>query len=106
MEGAEMSENETPHSDNVVPLPGIIVTNTYVEVGDDRWSLTEHVLADPLERRRLVRTQVEELLALDRRYPLPEFAAVRQILTQMREAYGDVEPFNRPSPLDTYEEDE
>jgi hypothetical protein len=42
------------------------------------------------------RTQVEELLAMYRRYPLPEFEAVRQVLTQMQRAYSDVTPFNRP----------
>jgi hypothetical protein len=34
----------------------------------------------PPERRRLVRTQIEELFALYRLYPLPEFESVRQIL--------------------------
>jgi hypothetical protein len=41
-------------------------------------------------------TQVEELLAMYRRYPLPEFDAVWQVLTQMQRAYSDVTPFNRP----------
>ena len=45
---------------------------------------------------RLVRTQVEELLAMYRRYPLPELEAVRRVLTQMERAYRDVEPFNCP----------
>ena len=50
----------------------------------------------PPERRRLVRTQIEELFALYRLYPLPEFESVRQILTQLRSAYSDAEPYNHP----------
>jgi hypothetical protein len=61
-----------------------------------RFLATLLVLEKPLERRRLVRTQIEELLALYRHYPLPEFESVRQILTQLQQAYSDVEPFNHP----------
>ena len=43
-----------------------------------------------------MRTQVEELLALYRHYPLPEFESIRQILTQLQQAYSDVEPFDHP----------
>jgi hypothetical protein len=43
-----------------------------------------------------VRTQIEELLALYRHYPLPELESVWQILTQLQQAYDDVEPFNHP----------
>jgi hypothetical protein len=29
-------------------------------------------------------------------YPLPEFESVRQILTQLRSAYSDAQPYNHP----------
>jgi hypothetical protein len=49
-----------------------------------------------VQRRRLVRTQIEELMALYQDYPLPELESVRQSLVQLQQAYGDAEPFNRP----------
>ena len=58
----------------------------YTEVDDDQWALTETILDNPPERRRLVRTQIEELFALYRLYPLPEFES----------AYSDAEPYNHP----------
>jgi hypothetical protein len=66
------------------------------KVDDGKWALTEWVLNDPSLYRRLVRTQVEELLALYRHYPLPEFESVRQILTQIQHAYSDDAPFDHP----------
>jgi len=81
---------------DVVEMPGAVMIRTYTEVDDDKWTLTDFVLEDPLKRRRLVRTQIEELLALYRHYPLPELESVWQILTQLQQAYDDVEPFNHP----------
>jgi hypothetical protein len=81
---------------NVVDMPGVVTMRAFTQVGDDEWSLTETVLNDPLQYRRLVRTQIEELLALYRHYPLREFESVRQILTQLQQAYNDVEPFDHP----------
>ena len=75
---------------NVVDLPIDVTMGAYTKVDDGKWALTEFVLNDPSLHRRLVRTQVEELLALYRQYPLSEFESVRQILTQMQQAYGDV----------------
>ena len=70
---------------DVVDLPAVTM-RAFAQVGDEKWALTEWVLNDPLKRRRLVRTQIEELLALYRQYPLPEFESVRQILTQLQQA--------------------
>jgi len=83
-------------SDNVVDMPGVVTMAEWVKVDDGMWMPTDSALNNPQEYRRLVRTQIEELLAMYRRYPLPEFAAICQILTQMQQGYGDVEPFNRP----------
>lgn len=80
---------------NVVEMPGIAMRE-FTEMDDGQFWLTEKILNDPNLKRRLVRTQIEELLALWRQYPLPEFEAVRQILDQMQRGYGDVEPFNHP----------
>jgi hypothetical protein len=84
-----------------------VTMRDFTEVDDDRWTLTEFVLNDPLERRRLVCTQIKELLALYRHYPLPEFESVRQVLTQLQQAYSDVAPFNHPllAALDDDDED-
>lgn len=79
---------------NVVKMADDVTMRTFTQVDDEKWTLTETVLDDPLRYRRLVRTQIEELLALYRHYPLPEFESVRQILTQLQRAYDDVEPFN------------
>ena len=81
---------------NVVDLPIDVTMGAYTKVDDGKWALTEFVLNDPSLHRRLVRTQVEELLALYRQYPLSEFESVRQILTQMQQAYGDVAPYHHP----------
>jgi hypothetical protein len=83
-----------------------VTIRAYTSVDDSKWTLTELVLNDPLRRRRLVRTQTEELLALYRQYPLPEFESVRQILTQMQQAYSDVAPFDHPLPAALDDEDE
>ena len=63
---------------------------------DGKWWSTESILNDPLLYRRLVRTQIEELLTLYRHYPLPEFDSVEQILSQLQQAFSDVAPFNHP----------
>jgi 20S proteasome alpha/beta subunit len=76
---------------NVVKLAKI---RTFTRVDDDKWTVTEAILNDPLQYRRLLRTQIEELLALYQHYPLPELESVRQILSQLQQAYGDVDPFN------------
>jgi hypothetical protein len=83
-------------SDNVVQMPGLITMREFTELDGGKWYITEGCLTDPALRRRLVRTQVEELFALYQHYPLPEFEAVRQVLTQLRQAYSDVEPFDHP----------
>ena len=54
------------------------------------------MLNDPLLYCRLVRTQIEELLALYQHYLLPERDSVGQILSQLQQAFSDVEPFNHP----------
>ena len=57
----------------------------YTEVDDDQWALTETILDNPPERRRLVRTQIEELFALYRLYPLPELESLgRPTVTRSR----------------------
>ena len=45
----------------------------YTEVDGDQWALTETILDNPPECRRLVRTQIEELFAL---YPALPAAGV------------------------------
>ena len=65
---------------NVVDLSPTVTMREFTQVDGGKWTMTERVLNDPLECRRLVRTQIEELLALYRQYPLPEFESVRQIL--------------------------
>jgi hypothetical protein len=81
---------------DVVEMPGLVMMRAFTQADDGKWAQTEYFLKDPLLCRRLVRTQIEELLALYRHYPLPPFESVRQVLTQLQQAYGDVEPFNRP----------
>jgi hypothetical protein len=68
----------------------------YTVVDGGLWAMTERLLNDPVQRRRLVRTQIEELMALYQDYPLPELESVRQSLVQLQQAYGDAEPFNHP----------
>ena len=81
---------------NVVNMPGFVTMREFTEMDDGkRWS-TESILNDPLLYRRLVRTQIEELLTLYRHYPLPEFDSVEQILSQLQQAFSDVAPFNHP----------
>jgi hypothetical protein len=81
---------------DIVNMPGGVMMRFATEIDDGKWCCTEFILNDPLQYRRLVRTQIEELLALYRQYPLPEFESVRQILSQMQQAYGDVAPFDHP----------
>ena len=81
---------------NVTEMPDLVTMRSFTEVDDGKWGTTEYVLNDPVMRRRLTRTQIEEMLTLYGHYPLPEFDAVGQILRQMQRAYGDVEPFNHP----------
>jgi predicted RNA binding protein YcfA (HicA-like mRNA interferase family) len=75
-------------------MPGCVTMREFVELADGYFWTTEAVLNDDVQHRRLVRTQIEELLALYRQYPLPEFAVVERILTGLQHAYSDVEPFN------------
>jgi hypothetical protein len=77
-------------------VPDMVSMRPFTELDDGKWALTERVLGDPQKRRRLVRTQIEELWALYEYYPLPEFESVRQVLTQMRQAYSDIGPFRHP----------
>jgi hypothetical protein len=79
---------------SVVDMPGLITMREFVELDDGKWWLTEKVIVDPLLRRRLVRTQIEELVALWKHYPLQELGSVAQILQQLQQAYDDVKPFN------------
>jgi hypothetical protein len=82
---------------DVVNLPdGGRIMRGVTQLDGDQWMYTGYVLTDPLMRRRLVRTQTEELLALYQQYPLPEFESVRQLLTQMQQGYGDVAPYDHP----------
>ena len=90
---------------DVVDLPAVTM-RAFAQVDDEKWALTEWVLNDPLRRRRLVRTQIEELLALYRHYPLREFESVGQILTQLQQAYSDVEPFDHPLLAAALEDDD
>ena len=66
----------------------------FVELDDGYWWNTENVLNDEGLYRRLVRTQIEELLALYAHYPLPEFDEVGRLLSGLQKTFGDVEPFN------------
>lgn len=91
---------------DVVDMPGVMTVRAFTQVDGGGWSLTEWVLHDPLQYRRLVRTQIEELLALYRHYPLREFESVEQILTQLQQAYSDVEPFDHPLLAAALEDDD
>jgi hypothetical protein len=82
-------------SGNITPLPGLVAINEFTEVDDERWILTGCLLDNPASYRRLVRTQVEELYALYRHYPLPELDGIKQILEHLQQAYNNAEPFNR-----------
>ena len=75
---------------NVVNMPGFVTMREFTEIDDGKWWSTESILNDPLPYRRLVRTQIEELLTLYRHYPLPEFDSVGQILSQLQQAFSDV----------------
>jgi hypothetical protein len=71
-------------------------TREYVQADRDVFGLTEHFLKDPVLRRRLVRTQIEEPWTLYWHYPMEELDAVRQTLERLRHSYRHVEPFNHP----------
>jgi hypothetical protein len=71
-------------------------TRAFAQGDGDVFELTEHFLKDPVLRRRLVRTQIEELWTLYWHYPMEELSAVRQILDQLRQSYRHVEPFDHP----------
>jgi hypothetical protein len=76
---------------------GLVMTmRGYTQVDGGLWTRTDRLLNDLLERRRLVRTQIEELMALHAHYPLDELESVRQILVQLQQDYSDVAPFDRP----------
>jgi hypothetical protein len=79
---------------NVVELPRDYTMREFVELDDGYFWTTEAVLNDATLKRRLVRTQIDELLALYQQYPLAEFAVVERVLTGLQRAYSDVEPFN------------
>ena len=49
---------------NVVNMPGFVTMREFTEIDDGKWWSTESILNDPLLYRRLVRTQIEELLTL------------------------------------------
>jgi hypothetical protein len=91
---------------DVVDMPGGVTMRFATEVDEGRWYRTETILNDPSLYCRLVRTQIEELLALYRHYPLPEFESIRQILAQMQQAYSDVEPFDHPTFAPALEDDD
>jgi hypothetical protein len=81
---------------DVVDLSRQAPMRAYTQVDGGKWTLTERLLNDPLAYRRLIRTQIEELMALHAHYPLPELESVRRLLVQLQQAYGGAEPFNRP----------
>ncbi|HZZ24536.1 MAG TPA: hypothetical protein VFE60_19000 [Roseiarcus sp.] len=58
----------------------------YTVVDGGLWAMTKRLLNDPVQRRRLVRTQIEEPMALYQDYPLPELESVRQSLVQQASA--------------------
>jgi|SRR6478672_9529827 len=91
---------------NVVKMPGFVTMREFTEMDDGKWWLTEKILDEPVLRRRLVRTQIEELVAVFRLYPLGELECVEQILTQLQQAYCDVEPFNHPTLAGDFEDPE
>src|SRR5262245_37106057 len=68
----------------------------FIQRDNGLWVEISTALKDPIQRRRLVRTQIEELNSLYWHYPLKEFEGVRKLLAQLREAYSDVEPFDHP----------
>jgi hypothetical protein len=68
----------------------------YAQADGDVFGLTEEFLKDPVLRRRLLRTQIEELWTLYWQYPFEELSAVRQILERLRKVYRLVEPFDHP----------
>ena len=83
---------------DVVEMP-VVTMRGFTELDDGYWWATEAVLNDPVLHRRLVRTQIEEMLALYRYYPLPALGSVKQILEQLQQSYSDVEPTSRRRPF-------
>ena len=82
--------------DNLMKLSRDYTMRDFVEMDGGAYWLTEKVLNDPSLYRRLVRTQIEELKALYRHYPLSEFDEVGHILNRLQQAYSNVEPFDHP----------
>ena len=77
-------------------MPDLVTMREFTQMDGGKWWLTEKILNDPSLYRRLVRTQIEELLALYQHYLLPELDSVGQILSQLQQAFSDVEAFNHP----------
>ena len=48
----------------MLDMPGVMTVRAFTQVDGGGWSLTEWVLHDPLQYRRLVRTQMRERRAL------------------------------------------
>jgi hypothetical protein len=80
-----------------VDMPGMVAMPEFIEMDDGKWWLTEKVFDDPGLHRRLVRTQIEELVAVFLLYPLCELESVGQALHQLQQAYSKVAPFNHPT---------
>jgi hypothetical protein len=87
--------NKENAMNNVTELPRDFTMNA-VEMDGRKWWLTEKVLNDKVLYRRLVLTQIGELLALYKLYPLPDLDEVGHILHRLRKAYDDVALFDRP----------
>jgi len=49
---------------NVTEMPDLVTMREFTQIDGGKWWLTEKILNDPSLYRRLVRTQIEELLAL------------------------------------------
>jgi hypothetical protein len=83
-------------------------TREFAQGDGDLFGLTEHFLQDPVLRRRLVRTQIEELWTLYWHYPMEELSAVRRVLELLRKEHRHVEPFDHPmlAELESYDEEE
>jgi hypothetical protein len=63
---------------NVTEMPDLVTMREFTQMDGGKWWLTEKILNDPSLYRLLVRTQIEELLALYQHYLLPELDSVGQ----------------------------